>query len=57
MRKTLDYVEEQDRAAEENVHTVEESDEAAEESVEAAGSADEIEPDAKRQKKDMNEDK
>ncbi|KAL3615945.1 hypothetical protein CASFOL_040239 [Castilleja foliolosa] len=55
--KTLDYVEEQDRAAEENVHTAEESDEAAEESVEAAGSADEIEPDAKRQKKDMNEDK
>ncbi|KAL3654976.1 procollagen-proline 4-dioxygenase [Castilleja foliolosa] len=55
--KTLDYVEEQDRAAEENVHTAEEGDEAAEESVEAAGSADEIEPDAKRQKKDMNEDK
>ncbi|KAL3627849.1 procollagen-proline 4-dioxygenase [Castilleja foliolosa] len=55
--KTLDYVEEQDRAAEENVHAAEESDEAAEESVEAAGSADEIEPDAKRQKKDMNEDK
>ncbi|KAL3639415.1 procollagen-proline 4-dioxygenase [Castilleja foliolosa] len=62
--KTLDYVEEQDRAAEGNVHTAEESDEAAEESVEAAeesveaaGSADEIEPDAKRQKKDMNEDK
>ncbi|KAL3621860.1 hypothetical protein CASFOL_034346 [Castilleja foliolosa] len=62
--KTLDYVEEQDSAAEGNVHTAEESDEAAEESVEAAeesveaaGSADEIEPDAKRQKKDMNEDK
>ncbi|KAL3618838.1 procollagen-proline 4-dioxygenase [Castilleja foliolosa] len=62
--KTLDYVEEQDRAAEENVHNAEESDEAAEEGVEAAeegveaaGSADEIEPDAKRQKRDMNEDK
>ncbi|KAL3634785.1 procollagen-proline 4-dioxygenase [Castilleja foliolosa] len=55
--KTLDYVEEQDRAAEGNVHTAGGSDEAAEESVEAAGSADEIEPDAKRQKKDMNEDK